>query len=71
MKTLKVGEIYQTEAPIFAAIEFCGISAGREEFIVDGLRANIGIGIVLPIRSALLATGLPVLLCTWIPPVAL
>ena len=34
------------------AMEFCGISAGRKEFMVDGLPADIGIGIVLPIRSS-------------------
>ena len=39
--------------------------------MVDGLPADIGIGTVLPIRSSPLATGLPVLLCTGIPPVAL
>ena len=39
--------------------------------MVDGLPANIGIGIVLAIRSSPFATGLPILLCTAIPPVAL
>ena len=42
----------------WSAKEFCGISAGSEEFMVDGLPVNIGIGIVLPIRSSLLTTGL-------------
>ena len=39
--------------------------------MVDGLPANIGIGIVLPNRSSPLATGLPLFLCTGIPLVAL
>ena len=39
--------------------------------MVDGLPADVGIGIVLPICSSPLATGLPVLLCNGIPPVAL
>ena len=39
--------------------------------MVDGLPADIGIGVVLPIRSSPLATGPPVLPCTGIPPVAL
>ena len=34
-------------------MEFCRISAGSEEFMFDGLPANIGIGTVLPIRSYL------------------
>ena len=38
---------------------------------VDGLPADIGIGVVFPIRSSLLATGLPVLTCAGIAPVAL
>ena len=48
-----------------------GISAGKKEFMVDGLPADIGIGVVLQLRSSLLATSLPVLTCTGIPPVAL
>ena len=51
-------------------MELCEISAGGKEFVVDGLPAFIGIGIVLPIRSSPFATGLPVLLCTGSPPVA-
>ena len=39
------------------AIECCGISAVNKEFMVDGLLANIGIGVVLPFRSYPLATG--------------
>ena len=31
-------------------MEFCGTSAGKKEFMVDGLLADIGIGVVLPIR---------------------
>ena len=67
MKTLKVWGIYQTEAPIFAVFAV----PVRKEFMVDVLPANMGIGTVLPIRSSPLATRLPVLLCTGIPPVAL
>ena len=33
--------------------------------MVDGLLADIGIGVVLPIRSSLLATGRPVLTLHW------
>ena len=39
--------------------------------MVDGLLANIGIGVVLPIRSSPLATGRPVLTCTGTAPAAL
>ena len=39
--------------------------------MVDSLTANIGIGIVLTIRSSPLATVVPVLTCTGIAPVAL
>ena len=46
-------------------MEFCGTSAGRKEFMVDGLPADIGIGVVLPIRSSPLATGRPVLFLHW------
>ena len=52
-------------------MEFCGASAGRKEFTVDGLLADIGTGVVLEIRSSPLATGRPVLTCTGIEPVAL
>ena len=38
---------------------------------MDGLPADIGIGVVLTICSSPLATCLPVLLCTGIAPVAL
>ena len=76
MKTLKVWRISQTEAPIFAvfavqpenSVEF---SAGKKELMVDGLPADIGIGVVLPSCSPPLATSLPVLLCTGVAPVAL
>ena len=68
--------IHQTEAPIFVvfcctAMEFCGISAGKKEFMVDGLPAVIGIGVAPPSRSSPLATGLPAVTCTGIAPVAL
>ena len=59
---MKVWGIYRTEAPI--SIEFCGVSAGKKEFMVDHLLADIGIGVVLPILSSPLATGVPVLPCT-------
>ena len=39
--------------------------------MVDGLLADIGIGVVLPIRSSPLATGRLVLNCTGVEPVAL
>ena len=48
-----------------------GISTGTRELMVDGLPANIGIGIVLPIRSSPLATGVPVKTCIGTAPVAL
>ena len=38
--------------------------------MVDGLPANVGIGIVLPIRSSPLSTGSPALACTGTAPVA-
>ena len=38
---------------------------------VDGLLAVIGIGVVLPSRSSLLATSVSVLTCTGFAPVAL
>ena len=39
--------------------------------MVDGLPANVGIGIVLPIRSSPLAKRVPVQTCTGTAPVAL
>ena len=39
--------------------------------MIDGLLSDIGIAAVLPIRSSPLATGVPVLPCTGITPVAL
>ena len=39
--------------------------------MVDGLLANVGIGIVLPIRSSSLPTGAPVQIRTRNSPVAL
>ena len=39
--------------------------------MVDGLLADIGIGVVLTIRSSLLATGRSVVTCTGIAHVAL
>ena len=39
--------------------------------MADGLPAKLGIGTVLPSCSSHFATGLSVLLCTGIPPVAL
>ena len=49
-------------------IEFCG---GNNELTVDGLPANIGIGVVLPILSSSLTTSVPVPPCTETAPVAL
>ena len=40
-------------------LEFCGILTGENELMVDGLLANVGIGIVPLIRSSSLATSLP------------
>ena len=40
-------------------IEFCGISTGIVELVVNGLVANVGIGIVPPFRSSSLATEVP------------
>ena len=39
--------------------------------MVDGLLSDIGIVVVLPIRSSPLATSVPVLHCTGTAPVAL
>ena len=68
--------ICRIAAPICAVfavqtIEFCGISTGLKELMVGGLRAIVGIGIVLPIRSSSLATSLPVLMSAGASPVAL
>ena len=69
--------IYRTEAPIICslccpAIEFCEISAGEKEFMVDdGLLAVIGIVVVLPIRSSPLAACRPVPTSNGVEPVAL
>ena len=43
----------------------------QKEFVVDGLPSDIGIVVVLPIRSSPLATSVPVLTCIGIAPVAL
>ena len=59
-----------SDAPL-SVVFACGISASQKEFMVDGLLSVIGIGVVLPIRSSLLATGRPVFSCTGIAPVAL
>ena len=40
--------------------EFCGISTGNNELMVDGLPANVGTGTVPSFRSSSLATSLPV-----------
>ena len=52
------------------AVEFCGVSTGNNELMVDGLLANVGIEIVPLIRSSSLATGVPVPICTGIDRVA-
>ena len=63
MKTLKVREICQFEAPrseVFVDQPYPP-SAGKGEFMVDGLLANLGVGIVSRFCSSLQAFGLPVL----------
>ena len=49
-------------------IELCGISTGLQDLMVDGLLANVRIGIVLPIRSSSLPTGAPVQIRTGTSP---
>ena len=41
--------------------ELAEVSTGKREFIVDGLPANVSIGIVVLFRSSPLATSVPVL----------
>ena len=41
-------------------MEFCRISTGNNELMVDGLLADVGIGIVPSIRSSSLAKEVPV-----------
>ena len=45
--------------------------SNHKDFMVDGLLANVGIGIVFPIHSSSLATSAPVLMSTETSPVAL
>ena len=52
-------------------VGFCGIFTGKKEFMVDDLPANVGIGIVLPIRSSSLAPSLFVLINAGASPAAL
>ena len=55
--------ICRIEVPIstvFPTIQFCGISTGNNELMVDGLLANVGIGIVLLCCSSSLAKEVPV-----------
>ena len=63
----------QNEAPRFTvfADQPCGPSAGKKEFMVDGLLATLGNGIVPLNCSSLFATSLPVLSRTGFPPVSL
>ena len=72
---MKVWGIYRTEPPrfaVFAVQPWNSVELVLErEFLVDGLLAVIGTGVVLPIRSSPIATGRPVLTCTGIAPVAL
>ena len=65
----RVGVI--TLRPHLFSLEFCGISTGERELVVDGLLSDISIAVVLPIRSSSLATCIPVLPCTGTAPVAL
>ena len=73
MKTLKVREICQVEAPrteVF--VDQPGNSEDMfQEFMVDGLLAYLGVGIVSRFRSSLLATGFLVLSRSVLSPVAL
>ena len=76
MKTSRVWEICQTEAPIFAVFADHPKNSVEFQLVVKSswLTASLqtlGIGIVLPIRSSLPATGPPVLLYTGFPPAAL
>ena len=77
MKTFKVCGIYRTEAPtsvVFAVqqpLNSVELPLVKKEFMVDGPLADIGTGVVLPIRSSPLGTGRPVLTCTGIAPFAL
>ena len=47
-----------------------GMSTGHYELVVDGLLANVGIGIVPLLRSSSLVTRVPVPICTGTDPVA-
>ena len=67
MKTLKMWEICQNEAPrseVFVdqhvILWIYPPSDGKREFLVDGLLANLGVSTVSLFRSSLLATGLSV-----------
>ena len=74
---MMVWGIYRTEAPICAVFAVQPKNSvklplvRKKELMVDGLLSNIGSVVVVPIRSSPLATGLPVLTCTGIAPVAL
>ena len=52
-------------------IELCGTSTSIKELMVDGLLANVGIGIGLPILSYSLATVFPVPMSARASPVVL
>ena len=56
---------------ISQVISRCDPLAGKKEFMVVGLLANLCVGIVSRFRSSLLATGFPVISRTGFSPVAL
>ena len=76
MKTLNVWGICAIAAPrsevlISHVILWIWSFCRKNKFMVDGLLANLGVGIGSRFRSSLLATSLPVLSRTGFPPVAL
>ena len=78
MKKLNVWKFFQIEVPrseVFVDQPDTSVSstpsAGRREFLIDGLLANLGVGIVSLLCSSHLTTGLPVLGCIESPIVAL
>ena len=78
MKTLKVWEICQIEAPrseVFVDQPHNSVGETRllerKNFMVDGFLANLGVGIFSRCRSSLLATSFPVLSRTGLSPATL
>ena len=77
-KSWKCGNVFKLEVPrseVFVDQPDTSVSsthsAGRREFLIDGLLANLGVGIVSLLCSWHLTTGLPVLGCIESPIVAL